>query len=68
MARLRSVLPARPIGTSEPKLCTFLPGNVDGISGVQIGPGATPLTRIPFFTTAWASERVNVTIAPFVAE
>jgi len=36
--------------------------------GVQIGPGATPFTRIPFSTSESASERVNATIAPFVAE
>ena len=52
-------LPARPRGTSEPKVCDLLPGKVAGISGVQIGPGATALTRMPRFTTACASERVK---------
>jgi hypothetical protein len=39
-----------------------------GISGVQIGPGATPLTRIFFcFHSAWLRLRVKATIAPLVA-
>jgi len=32
---------------SDPCCWTFSPSNVAGISGVQIGPGATALTRIP---------------------
>src|SRR5919112_5698060 len=39
--------PARPIGTCSPKLSTFSSGMVAGISGVQIGPGATLLARMP---------------------
>jgi len=45
--------PARPRAVSLPKVSTFSPGNVDGISGVQIGPGATALTRIFFWASAW---------------
>ena len=37
-----------------------------GISGVQIGPGATALTRMPFSASACDSERVKATIAPLV--
>jgi hypothetical protein len=37
------------------------------MSGVQIGPGATPFTRMPFSTSFFANERVKATIAPFVA-
>ena len=48
------------------ELATCSGENVDGISGVQIGPGATPLTRMPFSTSASDRERVNATIAPFV--
>ncbi len=40
--------PGRFSGMSAPKLANFFSSNVDGISGVQIGPGATPFTRIPF--------------------
>ena len=35
------------------------------MSGVQIGPGATPLTRMPCPTSALASDRVKATIAPY---
>ena len=38
------------------------------MSGVQIGPGATALTRMPFSISASDSERVIETIAPLVAE
>jgi hypothetical protein len=31
-----------------PKFLTAGSGMVDGISGVQIGPGATAFTRMPF--------------------
>jgi hypothetical protein len=39
--------PGRPMGTSLPNWATFSSGMVAGISGVQIGPGATALTRMP---------------------
>src|SRR4051794_4453054 len=60
--------PGRFIGTSLPKVSTFSAGNVDGIKGVQIGPGATALTRIPFSISAIDSDRVKATMAPFVLE
>ena len=60
--------PARFIGTSAPNFATLSGGKVDGISGVQIGPGATPLTRMPFSTSACDSERVKATMAPLVDE
>ena len=37
-----------------------------GGSGVQMGPGATPLTRIFRLARGWASERVKATMAPLV--
>jgi len=40
--------PARPKGVSEPNVATSLAGKVEGISGVQIGPGATAFTRFFF--------------------
>jgi hypothetical protein len=48
-------LPARPSGVSVPKLATLSAGKVEGISGVQIGPGATELTRMPSSASCWAS-------------
>ena len=41
-----------------------------GFSGVQIGPGATPFTRMRRLTRSSfsESERMNAVIAPFVAE
>src|SRR5262249_6336793 len=60
--------PGRFIGTSEPNVATFSEGNVEASSGVQIGPGATALTRMPFTPSACESERVNATIAPLVEE
>src|SRR4051794_27692868 len=40
---------------------------VAGMSGVQIGPGATQFTRIPFFPSIWASPPVKFWMAAFVA-
>src|SRR5207247_6679891 len=40
-------LTGRCIGTCLPKFFTASSGIVEGISGVQIGPGATALTRMP---------------------
>lgn len=37
-----------------------------GISGVHIGPGATPLTRIPLPTSWRAIPLVKATMAPLV--
>ncbi|MNP69338.1 hypothetical protein D3C76_1654210 [compost metagenome] len=41
---------------------------LEGISGVQIGPGATALTRMPCSTRFRANERVKETTAPLVEE
>src|SRR4051794_14803681 len=38
-----------------------------GMSGVQIGPGATQFTRMPFFPSIWASPPVKFWIAALVA-
>src|SRR5829696_6108901 len=59
--------PGRFMGVLAPKLLTLSSSKVDGMSGVQIGPGATPLTRMPLSASDWASERVNDVMAPFVA-
>jgi len=55
-------------GTSEPKDSTLSGGKVEGINGVQIGPGATALTRMPRCAMLRASDRVNATMAAFVEE
>src|SRR4029079_6448935 len=60
--------PGRPIGVSLPNSgmsSGFCPPN--GLSGVQMGPGATAFTRMPFLTRFFESERVNAVIAPLVA-
>src|SRR5690606_12195002 len=59
--------PALPMGASVPNSATCLGLKVEGISGVQMGPGATAFTRIPFFINAAESERVKETKAPLVA-
>src|SRR5262249_35654726 len=56
------------IGTLAPCFATRSGSNEAGMSGVQIGPGATALTRMPSSIKASDSERVKLTIAPFVAE
>ena len=38
----------------------------NGLSGVQIGPGATPFTRMPFSIRFFDKERVKAVIAPLV--
>jgi len=58
--------PARFIGTCFPKFVTASSGMVEGISGVQIGPGATALTRMPLPASIWASPPVKFWIAPLV--
>src|SRR5687768_8508777 len=60
--------PTRPIGVSFPNEATLSASNVDGMSGVQMGPGATAFTRMPRSASESASERVNDTIAPLVDE
>ena len=54
--------------TLKSALATSSGGKVLGIKGVQIGPGATPFTRIFFSARDCASERVNAVIAPLVEE
>jgi len=50
----------RPLnGTSVPKVFTFSGGKLAGISGVHTGPGATAFTRMPFSTSASASDSVE---------
>src|SRR6266576_3490688 len=56
LGAISSGCPARPSGTSEPNVSTSLAGNVDGMSGVQTGPGATPLTRMHLSASACDSE------------
>jgi hypothetical protein len=53
--------------SSAPKSSTFSSGIVAGMSGVQIGPGATALTRMPRSMVSCASPLVKLTIAPLVA-
>jgi hypothetical protein len=53
---------------SVPNSSTLSGGNVEGISGVPIGPGATPFTRMPFPATLLDRARVKATIAPIVDE
>ncbi len=58
--------PGRFISAESPNDSTLSAGKVDGMSGVQIGPGATPLTRIFFEAKLFAKARVNDVMAPFV--
>jgi len=39
---------------------------VEGIGGVQIGPGATQFTQMPFSVSSRASPPVKFWMAPFV--
>jgi hypothetical protein len=56
------------MGTSLPNIATWSLGNDDGMSGVQTGPGATPLTRIFLLAKFDDNARVKAIIAPFVDE
>src|SRR5213082_527510 len=58
--------PGRFIGTCLPKFATASCGIVAGMSGVQIGPGATAFARIPFSASICARPAVKFWIAPFV--
>jgi len=63
--------PARFIGTSAvlvPKVLTSFAEKEEGINGVQMGPGATPFTRIPFLINDNERDLVNVKTAPLVEE
>ena len=59
-------MPARPIGDCWPNCSTFSSGIVAGMSGVQIGPGATVLTRTPFSARYCARPLVKLTIPALV--
>ena len=52
----------------EPNLEISLAVKVDGIKGVQIGPGATAFTLIPFGANIRARDLVKEVNAPLVAE
>ena len=56
--------PGRPIGDVNWSCASLF--IVAGTSGVQTGPGATALTRMPLLTNMFASPLVKDTIAPFV--
>ena len=51
---------------SPPNSSYFSCGIVEVMSGVQMGPGATTLTRTPDFLASEASAFEKVTMAPFV--
>ena len=55
-------------GVSVPKISTSWALKEEGIKGVQIGPGATALTRIFWSARDNARDLVNTVIAPFVEE
>jgi hypothetical protein len=57
-------LPGPPQWVCSPNNSTFSSGMVAGMSGVQIGPGATELTRIPFSVRPAPNAFVNATIQP----
>jgi hypothetical protein len=54
-------------GCVSPKFATFSSGMVAGISGVQIGPGATLFTRIPFSPNSCAKLAEKFAMAALVA-
>ena len=58
--------PARPAGVSDPNDSTMSSGMVAGISGVQTGPGATSLTRLPLSASFWPNALVNATMPALV--
>ena len=59
--------PGRFIGVSVPNFATCLASNEAGMSGVQIGPGATAFTRMPRSTSSCDIDRVKARMAPLVA-
>ena len=54
------------MGVVFPNVFTSSSGIDIGISGVQTGPGATALTRIPLSASNCAKPPVKFWIAPFV--
>src|SRR5215212_9025057 len=59
--------PARPSGVFSPNEATFSSGIVAVIRGVQIGPGATLLTRMPFSPNNCARLAEKFAMAALVA-
>ena len=55
------------MGVPAPNSATSSALKLAGMSGVQIGPGATALTRMLRSFSACDSERVKATMAPLVA-
>ena len=49
-----------------PKFFTASSGIVEGMRGVQMGPGATAFTRMPLSANIWARPPVKFWMAPFV--
>ncbi len=60
-------IPARPSGVCAPH-CFCFSGCAPPLicSGVQIGPGATPLTRMPFGASCLANDFTKFIVAAFV--
>lgn len=58
--------PALSIAACIPKVATLSAGNEATCKGVQIGPGATPFTRIPRLMSWTPMLLVKVTRAPLV--
>src|SRR5215207_9972612 len=56
----------QPKSVSAPNFRAFSAGIVEGISGVQTGPGATAFTRIPCLDTNFARAFVKPIMAAFV--
>ena len=58
--------PGRPRGVLWPKLSTFSAGIVDGMRGVQIGPGATLLNLMPRSPRSCAAAAAKLAMAALV--
>jgi hypothetical protein len=58
------VSPDLPGGTVDPYLDTFSSGKLADISCVQIGPAATPFTRMPLYASGSERVLVKTTMAP----
>jgi len=63
LGAISSGWPGRPRVTSEPNVSTSFAGNVDGMSGVQIGPPRHHRRESPF-RRALTKENAKATIAP----
>src|SRR6185437_15648139 len=60
--------PGRPTGVCSPKPSTWSGGIVEGMSGVQIGPGATLFTRIPREASRLPRDALKLAIPALVTE